>query len=301
MMKPLFYLLVICISTACPAQNEKQVQYNNALLQKIRNAGMSVADSLPTSVGYIKFAESRRKCSDLLDGETDDTCIMARTAFQIVYSDGWVMMDAGMDRAVHKFFERNGPQPFDDAKAAIVAKAVEGAKLIVVTHEHGDHVAGAVRAPSPSVRGKTILTRQQADGLINNPQMPEIKLSQDAVSQYRVVEFDDIYRAAPGVVLVKAPGHTKGEIMVFTRLGNGKEYLFVGDVTWTHKGAAEMKQKPESERKRLNEDGEKIAGQLDWINHLMTKENVTVLVSHDNIMLPQYAKQGLITDGFKKN
>jgi glyoxylase-like metal-dependent hydrolase (beta-lactamase superfamily II) len=81
----------------------------------------------------------------LVEGGSDDNATMGRTAFQVEYRDGFVMVDAGMDRAVHHFFEKNGPQPFDDSAANKVALAVQAAKLIVVTHEHGDHIAGTIR------------------------------------------------------------------------------------------------------------------------------------------------------------
>ena len=44
--------------------------------------------------------------------------------------------------------------------------------------------------------------------------------------QYMVVDFESILPVAPGIVLIKAPGHTKGEIMVYARLQNGKGAQF---------------------------------------------------------------------------
>src|SRR5687768_12984683 len=103
-MKTFLFSGIVIILAACAGEKEKTALYDDALLQRIRTAANAVPDSAPLSIGYIKYAESRRKCSDLVEGENEDTCIMARTAFQIVYPDGWIMVDAGMDRAMHRFF-----------------------------------------------------------------------------------------------------------------------------------------------------------------------------------------------------
>lgn len=294
------FLSAVLLSCSTGPQSEKPVIYNAELLQRVRAAATAVPGSAPLSIGYTKYAESVRKWSEVVEGGGDDPCKMARTAFQIVYPDGWIMVDAGMDRAVHKFFEKQGPQPFDEAKADSVRRAVEAAKLILVTHEHGDHVAGVVRtAATGAVPRKTILTRQQVTALIEDPQMPEIALTEEKSRQYMVVDLESILPVAPGVVVIKAPGHTKGEIMIYTRLQNGQEYLFVGDVAWAYRGVAEKKQKPASERKRIGEDADAVGKQLAWINELMTKERMTVLVSHDDIMLPQFAAQGLLVGGVR--
>jgi len=307
-MKYPFYLLsavVILISCSNEPANEnqaidpsKRIEYNDSLLARVRAAGTSITGDLPTSIGYIKYAESIRKWSDLIEGGAPETARMARTAFQVRYPDGWIMIDAGMDRDIHKFFEKNGPQPFDSTRADSVRRAVESAKLIVVTHEHGDHVGGTIHTSDTTIPKKTILTSEQVRTLIDKPQMPEIGLTDEKSSKYIVASFYDIKAVAPGIVLIKAPGHTKGEIMVYVKLLNGKEYLFVGDVTWTYEGAAEKKQKPASERNRLGEDSTYIAHELDWINDLMRKEKVTIVASHDDVMVPKYADSGLLQRGF---
>ena len=82
---------------------------------------------------------------------------------------------------------------------------------------------------------------------------------------------------------------------------NGKEYLFTGDVAWSYKGIEEKKQKPKSERDRIGEDGDQVEKELGWLNDLLTKERMTLLVSHDDIMLPQFAAQGIIGNNLKVN
>jgi len=306
-MKQSFILLLAVLIYSCsnePAKEDqaidpnKRIEYNDSLLARVRAAGTSIVGDLPTSIGYIKFAESIRKWSDLIEGGAQEPAHMARTAFQVRYPDGWIMIDAGMDRDVHKFFEKNGPQPFDSTRADSVRRAVSSAKLIVITHEHGDHVGGTIHTTDSTIPKRTILTTEQVRTLIDKPQMPEIGLTEEKSSKYTIADFIDIKAVAPGIVLIKAPGHTKGEIMVYVKLLSGKEYLFVGDVTWTYQGAAEKKQKPASERTRLGEDSTYIAHELDWINDLMMKEKFTIVASHDDVMVPKYVESGLLQRGF---
>lgn len=287
--------------TACKSNDEDAAApaYDDALLQKVRTAATAIPGPLPSNINYLKYAASIRKWKEVIEDGGDDAVTMARTAFQIEYADGFIMVDAGMDRAVHHFFEKESPQPFDDTLAGKVAVAVQEAKMILITHEHGDHVAGVVRNANNIIPSKTFLTKEQAAALINDPQMPEIKLDEERSGRYIITQFSSVLPVAPGVVLIKAPGHTKGEIMIYTKLQNGKEYIFTGDVTWCFKGVQEKAQKPKAERKRVGEDEELVEAQLAWLNERLTKDNMIILVSHDDVMMPQYAAQGFIRAGFR--
>lgn len=86
--------------------------------------------------------------------------VQARTAYQVVYPDGTIMIDSGMDQQVHKFFGRGAVEPYDPEAAKQVEKAVRAAKFVVVTHEHGDHAAGVIRTPYvDEIAPKTVFTK----------------------------------------------------------------------------------------------------------------------------------------------
>jgi len=302
---PLVFALTVIILAGiigCETKTDAKVEapvYDDALLAKVRSAAAAIPGELPVGINYLKYAASIRKWKDLIAGGSDDNATMGRTAFQIEFSQGFIMVDAGMDRAVHHFFEKAGPQPFDDSAANRVALAVQQAKLIVVTHEHGDHVSGVIRNANNAVPGKTILTKEQVNSLINTPQTPEIKLDPNRSKEYIVVDIESVLPVAPGVVLIKAPGHTPGELMVYAKLQNGKEFIFTGDVTWTYRGVEENKLKPESEQKRLNEGVENLKNEVAWLHDRLVKDKMVILVSHDDVMLPQFAAQGLIGSNLK--
>lgn len=295
------YVIPLLLLAGCGGKQKKTAMpdYDDALLLKVRNAALTIPGSLPEGINYIKYAASIRKWKDIVEDGGNDDATMARTAFQISYPDGYIMVDAGMDRAVHHFFEKESAQPFDDSLANKVSEALQDARLVLITHEHGDHVAGVIRNANNTLAGKTVLTKEQADVLTNEPQMPEIKLDDSKRNQYIIADFETILPVAPGVVLIKAPGHTSGEIMIYTKLKNGKEYIFAGDVSWSFKGVEEKKLKPKSERKRVGEDGDNVEKQLNWLNDRLLRDKMVILVSHDDIMLPQYVAQKVIGLGFK--
>jgi glyoxylase-like metal-dependent hydrolase (beta-lactamase superfamily II) len=127
---------------------------------------------LPTGINYIKIAESHRPLSDVIVGGSQQDYVSARTAFQVLFPDGSIMIDSGMDETVHKFFGFGRVEPYWPERNAVMQQALKSAKLIVITHEHGDHVAGVIRTDSrEEIAAKTLMTRVQVQTLTTaNPQ-----------------------------------------------------------------------------------------------------------------------------------
>jgi hypothetical protein len=61
----------------------------------------------------------------------------------------------------------------------------------------------------------------------------------------------------------------------------------------------EKKPKPESERERIGEDEDLVEEQLAWLQARLTRDKMIILVSHDDVMLPQYVAQGFLRNGFQ--
>ena len=249
-------------------------------IAQIRLAANLIPGAKPTAVNFLKFAESRRTKNFSVQGAPSVPSAQARTAFQVMYPDSYVMVDAGMDQMVHDFFGRGTKEPYDPAAAAQVAKAVAGARMIVVTHEHGDHVAGVIRGPQAAqLAPKTILTRAQVDVLTTKPQMPELRLTADQARRFIVVDYDRYLPVAPGMVLIKSAGHTPGSQMVFVSLASGREYLLIGDATWHMDGVRQVKGK---DAPWVTEDANAVLDQLRWLNQLLkTDTNLVIVASHD--------------------
>jgi glyoxylase-like metal-dependent hydrolase (beta-lactamase superfamily II) len=291
----LFALIALCFTTA-PALS--QTAPWSADISEIRRVAALIPGAKPIKVNVIKFAESRRSKKFSIKGAADEPSIQARTAFQLVYPDSTVMIDCGMDLQVHKFFGRGVEEPYFQDKADQVAKAVRAAKVIVMTHEHGDHIAGVIRTPFfAELAPKAVLTKTQVQTLMTEPQMPEIKLSADQAKRFIVIDYDTYYPFAPGMALIKAPGHTPGSQMIYVALASGREYLFAGDAAWHMDGVRTVTGK---DAPWITEDTDKVNAELRWLNQLSQSEkNLTIVVSHDEEQRLTYIRQGLLGDGFQ--
>jgi len=265
-----------------------------ASLEDIRRTASLIPGRRPVRVNFLKFAESRRTKNFSVQDAPATPSVQARTAFQVMYPDGSVMVDAGMDLTVHKFFGRGVEEPYFPDAAKQVEQAVARARLVVVTHEHGDHVAGVVHsAAAPQLAQKTILTRTQVQSLIASPQMPEIKLTGDLAKRFIVVDYDIYYPLAPGMALIKAAGHTPGSQMVYVALESGRDYLLIGDATWHMDGVRLMKGK---DAPWVTEDQPAVLAQLTWLNGLSrSAPNLVVVASHDEEQHVELVAKGVLT------
>jgi len=272
-----------------------QAQGFSADISEIRKISATIPGARALRVNVIKFAESRRTKNFSIKGSPNEPSIQARTAFQVVYPDGTVMIDSGMDQQVHRFFGRGVEEPYFADAEKRVEQALASAKSIVMTHEHGDHVAGVVRGPmAAQLAAKTVLTRTQVQTLLTNPQMPEIKLTPEAAKRYIVVDYDKYMPFAPGFTLIKSPGHTPGSQMVYVVLQSGKEYLFAGDVAWHMDGVRRIVGK---DAPWITEDEPAMTAELTWLNGLSKSEpNLVIVVSHDEEQRLQYIRDGVLGD-----
>jgi len=264
-------------------------------LAAVRRVAGLIPGRRPQRLNMLKFAESRRTKNFSVKGAPVVPSVQARTAFQVMYPDGSLMVDAGMSLAVHKFFGRGVDEPYFQDATNQVDRALTRATMIVVTHEHGDHVAGVIASPlAEQLAPKTVLTRPQVQVLLSSPQMPEIKLTPEQATRFVVVDYDRYYPLAPGVALIKAAGHTPGSQMVYVSLESGREYLLIGDATWHMDGVREMTGK---DAPWITEDTGAVLAQLRWLNGLArTDPALVVVASHDDEQHAGLVQRGLLTN-----
>jgi glyoxylase-like metal-dependent hydrolase (beta-lactamase superfamily II) len=294
-MRPFLPALAFAVLAALAAPPAAGQGAWTADIDEIRLAAQTIPGPRPLRLNLRKFAESRRTKNFSIKGAPAAPSVQARTAFQVVYADSYVMVDAGMDLEVHRFFGRGVDEPYDAAAAAEVGRAVASARLIVVTHEHGDHVAGVIRtANAASLAPKTILTRTQVDVLRTKPQMPEIRLTDEDARRFLVVDYDRLLPVAPGLVLIKAAGHTLGSQMVYVALAGGREYLLIGDTAWHMDGVRQVRGKDAA---WVTEDERAVLDQLAWLNQLArTTPGVVVVASHDDEQHADLVRSGLLSN-----
>ncbi len=266
--------------------------YAEGLLQDVRALGKAVPGDLPTSIGYLSVQDDSTPESDAVAGAPHVKVYQVTPAFQIRFPQGWVMVDATYDKQA----AGNSGTFFSDRYDQIVA-ALRGARLIVITHEHGDHVGTLTRpAVEKDVAFKTILTKQQVQTLMDHPR-PSAGLDAASARRFLVVDYQRALPIAPGVVLIRAPGHTPGSQMVYVKLASGREVVLVGDVVWHRAGIEMGQQKPDSTSKQMGEDRVAIGQEIAWLKQDVVPAGIAVAVSHDGTELQRLTRQGVLTQG----
>jgi glyoxylase-like metal-dependent hydrolase (beta-lactamase superfamily II) len=246
----------------------------------------------PLRINAVKVAESHRPKSVAFEGGSDATTVFARTAYQIVYQDGHVMLEAGMDREIHATFGKGKEEPYFEDENARVQEALRTSIFNVVTHEHGDHIAGVVRTDYfEEIAPKTLLTAVQAWALVVQPQRPQLGLAAETAARFRIFDYEDFLPLAAGMVVIKSAGHTPGSQMLYVETELGTEYLFIGDCAWHMDGIIACKQK---NAPWIDEDRESIMEQLHWLNGIRGSEpNIAIVVGHDDDQLAEYRAAAL--------
>ena len=262
-------------------------------LARIRNLSTVLPGALPLAVNGVRVAASIRPRKFVIAGGDETPVTMPRTAFQIVYPDCTLMIDSGLDKTTHDSFSPEKPEPYDAEAFARLQRALSQARTIVLTHHHADHVAGVLCAQDfPALAGKTVVSRDVADCLVNTPHRPHLKISQETIGSFIVLDYELYYPIAPGVVLIRSPGHSRDSQMVFIRLQSGREILHSVDSAWIMDNILQIRGKAAP---WVKEDVPAVMAQLRWPNGVVGKEKtIAVLVTHDNELFESQQANGTI-------
>jgi glyoxylase-like metal-dependent hydrolase (beta-lactamase superfamily II) len=263
-------------------------------LAAIRRLANLIPGAKPTAVNGIRVAASIRPRKFVIAGGDDSPVTMPRTAFQVVYPDGTVMLDAGLDEATHRSFSTpEKVEPYFPEAFARVERALHCARLIVLTHFHADHAAGLTQSPHyAALAPKTIVSAETARCLVETPHRPHLAMSAADVALMNVVDYDRYFAVAPGLVLIKAQGHSADHQMAFVALADGREILHSVDVGWTLDNIRAVKGKAAP---WVKEDVAAVNGQLLWLNDVLRREpNIRILVTHDGALFASMVAEGVI-------
>lgn len=285
--------LALCAAVGATPIGAQTNPYSDSLLSAVRTLAHAVPGELPVAVGYLSVVDDSAPESDAVEGASKSRFSLVTPVFQVRYRAGWVMVDAGLS---HEAAGTDGK--FYQDRYDRIQSALRGARLIVVTHEHGDHVDGVVRSPYVGeIAPKTMLTSAQIHTLLSKPTTDRDALDSARARRYIVVDYDRVLPVAPGIVLIRAPGHTPGSQVVYVKLASGRELLLVGDVAWHQDGIDMQRQKPDSVSRQMGEDRVSIGQQLAWLKNTVAPAGIALAVSHDGPALQALARRGILAEG----
>lgn len=283
---------VLLDTATVPARSRQELN-----LGALRGAANSLRGSLPVRINSELIGENAVPSFAVVAGTGFGPHPMVRTAFQVVYPKGSVIIDTALDRELN---DAGSPDAaFYPDRFAALQEGLRKARAIIVTHEHPDHIGGISKTPYPDeVWPQVILTREQID---NRLQLENAQFSEAARERVQVVEYDELHAIAPGIALMKAPGHTPGSQLVYVLLESGAEFLFVGDVVWDMENVSRLTGRPRIVTDWIVvEDREAVLEQIRMLHDFSRRhDEVHIVVSHDEGQYRAYLKSGLIGPEFE--
>src|ERR1700674_1516762 len=218
----LIALPVLLGSPSIPEQSDYQLDVGT-----LRQLADQQSGARPTRVNAAIVGEATPPAAFFLGGLRFDRYHAVFPAYQVLYPHGTVIIDAppGGD-----FFTSSIAGKLNDDQFRAEQQGLAMASAIVITHEHADHLGGIAQSRElANFAGRLVLTREQLE---SRRWLQVSKFPENIRLKKRPLDYDHYYALAPGIVLIKAPGHTTGSQMVYVHLAGGSEYLFVGDVAW---------------------------------------------------------------------
>jgi N-acyl homoserine lactone hydrolase len=192
-------------------------------------------------------------------GSLSDKRDFVMTAALVKHPKGDVLIDTGFGRDIDAHFQsmpfafravtsfsKGTPAAEQRREAGYDMKRLRG---IILTHAHWDHVSGI-----PDFAGVPVLVDASEHAFIEGGatlsalvrSFPDVKYEEYKLEGGAYLGFPrshDLYGDG-SIVMVPAPGHTPGSVVVFVTLPSEKRYAFVGDLVWQREGITEREERP---------------------------------------------------------
>lgn len=246
-------------------------------IEQLRTLAASIPGNAPTGVEMELEAFRRVPGTLFVAGGGLKRQLIGVMAFRLpIPGKGPLVIDSGISAADSAEMAMESDDP---ASRRRIEAALREASLILITHEHADHLGGVVSIGDRALLDKVRFNAQQLPG---NRWTDMLKWPAPPLPKPTITGSVPL-AVAPGVVVIPAPSHTPGSQMVFVRLADGREYLFTGDI-------ATMAQSWRETRARSRLIGEYIAPEdrrevYSWLRTIKalkaTAPKLEVIAGHD--------------------
>jgi glyoxylase-like metal-dependent hydrolase (beta-lactamase superfamily II) len=233
----------------------------------------------PTAIEYAVMATQSRPGILLVAGgglKTDRTSIVA---YRLVTPDGDTVINAGLTRAQAK---ASGFATYHPEVQTTVDGWLRSAQRIIFTSEDIDHIGGLVTVMPAvgQVAARTVTNDVQARTIAELQPMIAAALKPPLAALSGPPGYAGI---APGIAVVRTPGHTPGAQMIYVQLQDGREYLFAGDTAPMRRSVSWLRPRSRYLAEWLGtEDRAATIGWLKGLAALQAREpRLTLVYAHD--------------------
>ncbi len=274
-------------STFCAAPLPAPPPLTGPLPSASPPAGMEVFH-IPTGVTHRSAGFAYR------GGSLREARDFAMSGALVRHPRGDVLIDTGFGRNIDAQFQtmpwffrvstsyERGTPAVDQLARAGIAKL----RGILLTHAHWDHASGISDFP-----GTPVLVTAEERAFIRDGGWIS-RVARDGNGTYEEYAFEggpylgfprshDLYGDG-AIVVVPAPGHTPGSVIVFVTLPSSRRYAFVGDLAWQREGITEREERPWLMRRLADLYAREVRTSLLMMNAIMAKyPEIALVPAHD--------------------
>ncbi len=258
---------------------------------------------LPTGITHRSAAFAYRGGSPFDKREFSMTAVLVR------HPRGDFLIDTGFGRDIDAHFQKmpwafRALTSYERSRSAaeqLDAAGYDRSRLqgIILTHTHWDHVSGIAEFPKTPVwvipeERHFIENGGSLTAVIR--EFPNVTYHEYTFDRGAYLGFEKSHdvHGDGSIVIVPAPGHTPGSVIVFVTLPDKHRYAFVGDLCWQREGILEREERPWVQRTAADVNPALVRENLLRMAAIATRfPDLTLVPAHESrafVGIPSMAK-----------